>query len=140
MSPRTTVWVLGDQLNRSIGALADAEPASHRILLVESTAKLASKRWHRQRAHFVIASMRRFAEDLRAEGFEVDHRRSESLPGGFHDHVREFGPDRVIATEPASWDGLRMLRDLGVTLVRSNQFLCHYDDFAEWADGRTRLK
>jgi deoxyribodipyrimidine photolyase-related protein len=140
VSPRTTVWVLGDQLNRSIGALADAEPASHRILLVESTAKLASKRWHRQRAHFVIASMRRFAEELRAEGFEVDHRRSESLPGGFHDHVREFGPDRVIATEPASWDGLEMLRRLGVPLVRSNQFLCHYDDFAEWADGRTRLK
>ncbi len=140
MSPRTTVWVFGDQLNRSIGALADADPATHRILLVESSAKLASKRWHRQRAHFVIASMRRFAGELCDAGFEVDHRRSESLRSGLHDHLREFGPDEVIATEPASWDGLAMLHDLGVTTVRSNQFLCHYDDFAEWADGRTQLK
>jgi deoxyribodipyrimidine photolyase-related protein len=33
-----------------------------------------------------------------------------------------------------------LLRDLGVTVVRSNQFLCHYDDFAEWANGRKQLK
>ena len=33
-----------------------------------------------------------------------------------------------------------MLRDLDVTVVRSNQFLCHYDDFAEWANGRKQLK
>ncbi|MEQ9161186.1 MAG: cryptochrome/photolyase family protein, partial [Ilumatobacter fluminis] len=72
-SPVQTVWVLGDQLNRDIGALRDADPETHRVLLVESTAKLASKRWHRQRAHLVIASMRRFADELRSAGFEVDH-------------------------------------------------------------------
>ena len=33
-----TIWVLGDQLNRQIGALADADPATHRILLVEDDA------------------------------------------------------------------------------------------------------
>ncbi len=33
-----------------------------------------------------------------------------------------------------------MLRDLDVTVVRSNQFLCHYEDFAEWADGRKSFK
>ena len=140
MNPATTVWVLGDQLNRSIGALADAEPATHRILLVESIAKLTGKRWHRQRAHFVIASMRRFAGELRDAGFEVDHRRSDSLRHGFAEHVEAYGPDDVVATEPASWDGLALQRDLGVTVVRSNQFLCHYDDFAEWADGRSQLK
>jgi deoxyribodipyrimidine photolyase-related protein len=32
------------------------------------------------------------------------------------------------------------LHDLGVTVVRSNQFLCHYDDFASWAEGRRQLK
>ena len=48
---RATVWVFGDQLNRSIGALATAEPATHRILLVESEAKITGRRWHRQRLH-----------------------------------------------------------------------------------------
>ncbi|WP_040493743.1 cryptochrome/photolyase family protein [Ilumatobacter nonamiensis] len=135
-----TVWVLGDQLNRHLGALADADPTTDRVLIIESTAKVTSKRWHVQRAHFVIASMRRFADELSAAGFEVDHRRSRSLADGFREHVDEFEPDEVIATEPASWDGLELFRDLGVTTVRSNQFLCHYQDFADWADGRNRLR
>ena len=35
---------------------------------------------------------------------------------------------------------MELLRDLGVTIVRSNQFLCHYDDFATWASDRRQLK
>ena len=67
----TTVWVLGDQLDRSLTALAEASPRTHRVLIVESDAKIASKRWHVQRAHLVVTSMRRFATALRDEGFDV---------------------------------------------------------------------
>ena len=105
-----TIWVLGDQLNRRLGALRDATPASARVLLVESDAKLASKPWHRQRAHLVIAAMRRFADELRAEGFQVDHRVAPSLPAGLRAHRTEYGPSTVVATEPASWDGTAMLQ------------------------------
>lgn len=132
-----TVWVLGDQLNLALGAMAGARPSTHRVLLVESEAKLASQRWHLQRAHLVVASMRRFAADLRDAGFEVDERRSGSLAAGLAQHREEFKPDRVVATEPASRDGLALLRRLDVDLVATNQFLCHPDDFAEWARGRT---
>jgi deoxyribodipyrimidine photolyase-related protein len=135
-----TVWVLGDQLNRSIGALADAQPSSHRVLLVESTALIGSKRWHRQRAHLVLTAMRRFADELRTEGFTVDHRRADSLPTGLAAHVAEFSPDEVLVTEPNSYDALQMVQRLGCTTVRSTQFLCHRDDFAAWAAGRKGLK
>jgi deoxyribodipyrimidine photolyase-related protein len=135
-----TVWVFGDQLNREIGALATARPSTDRILLVESTAKLTSKRWHRQRAHFVVTSMRRFAAELTSAGFDVDIRRASSLGAGFREHLDQHAPDAVVATEPASWDGVRLLERCGVDTVRSNQFLCHYRDFADWADGRNHLK
>jgi deoxyribodipyrimidine photolyase-related protein len=138
--PTATVWVLGDQLNRGIGALRDAHPSTHRVLMVESTDKLTGKRWHRQRAHLVIASMRRFADELRDAGFVVDHRRSASLRAGHAEHMAEFAPVEMLASEPASFDGLHLLHELDVTVVRSNQFLCHYDDFATWADGRRQLK
>ncbi|MEQ1698839.1 MAG: cryptochrome/photolyase family protein [Ilumatobacteraceae bacterium] len=134
-----TVWILGDQLDRQSAALAGATPTTHRVLLVESTAKLASMHWHVQRAHFVIASMRRFAGSLRAEGFEVDHRRASSLAAGLAAHRAEYSPATVIAMEPASRDGLALLRAHGVEVVRSNQFLCHPDEFAAWAEGRKRL-
>jgi deoxyribodipyrimidine photolyase-related protein len=135
-----TVWVLGDQLNRSIGALADADPDADRVLLVESAAKATSKRWHRQRLHFVITAMRRFAAELRDAGFEVDLRRADSLRSGHDEHVAAMEPDSVVATEPASYDGLRLLRRLDVEVVRSNQFLCHYEDFDEWAGDRQTLR
>lgn len=115
-----TVWVLGDQLNVMLSAMATAHPSTHRVLLVESEAKLSSQRWHLQRAHFVIASMRRFASELRAEGFDVDERRSASLATGLAEHRRDVRPERVIATEPASRDGLALLRRLGVDLVPTN--------------------
>ena len=140
MSPEArrpeTVWVLGDQLNRTLGPLADADPARTRILLVESAAKLASKRWHVQRAHLVVTALRRFAAELAAEGFEVDHRRAPSLATGLAAHRAEHRPERVRVMEPASWNGLALLGRLDVDVVRSDQFLCHHEDFAAWAGDR----
>jgi deoxyribodipyrimidine photolyase-related protein len=135
-----TVWVLGDQLHRRLGALASARPDTHRVLMVESRAKLASRHWHRQRAHLVITGMRRFAAELAAEGFEVDHRRADTLAAGLAAHRAEHEPVRVLATEPASWDGRELLRGLDVELVRTDQFLCHPDEFAAWAGTRRSLK
>jgi deoxyribodipyrimidine photolyase-related protein len=135
-----TVWVLGDQLNRDLAALRPARPDSHRILLVEGEAKLSARRWHRQRAHLVLAGMRRFGAELAAEGFEVDHRRAETLAAGLAAHRADHGPTEVVATQPASWDGQELLERLGVTQVRTDQFLCHPDTFAGWAGDRRSLK
>ena len=141
MSPsgRDTVWVLGDQLNRRIGAMATAEPGRHRVLLVESDALLAGRRWHVQRAHLVVTAMRRFADELRAEGFEVDLRRAPGLVAGYEAHRREHQPEQVVVTEPNSWSMRRTVERLRLAVVRSDQFLCHEDEFAAWASDRRRL-
>ena len=139
-SPRATVWVLGDQLDPRHPALADAHPSTHRLLVVESRAKLAQHHWHVQRAHLVITAMRRFVHERRAEGWQVDHRVAASLAAGLAAHRDEHRPAEVVAMEPASRDGLELLQRLGVRLVRSNQFLCHPDEFAAWAAGRKQLK
>ena len=73
-----TVWVFGDQLNRNIGALQAAQPDTHRVLIIESSGKIASRPWHIQRAHFLVTSMRRFALALEHEGFQVDQQRDEN--------------------------------------------------------------
>jgi deoxyribodipyrimidine photolyase-related protein len=134
------VWVLGDQLHRSIGALGAARPGRTRVLLVESEVALGGRRWHVQRLHLVLTAMRRFAAELRAEGFEVDLRRAHSSAEGLRAHRAEHQPSAISATEPNSFDGRALLRREGVELVRSDQFLCHPDDFAEWAGDRDRLR
>ncbi|MEZ5374645.1 MAG: cryptochrome/photolyase family protein [Microthrixaceae bacterium] len=140
MAQLDTVWVLGDQLNRNVGALADRRPGECRVLLVTSEAKLDERRWHRQRLHLVLSAMAHFAEELRREGFEVDHRRASTLTAGLRDHRNDHEVGRVIAMEPMSWDGRVMLEDAEVELVANDQFLCHYEEFADWVGDRSTLR
>lgn len=134
-----TVWVLGDQLNRSIASLAGRAGTDTRVLMIESGAKIESKDYHRQRLHLVLAGMRRFAAELRKAGFEVDFRNAPSFATGLTQHRSEFRPQRILVMEPMSFTLASQLSDLGVEVVRSNQFLCHYEEFAAWAQGRQRL-
>ncbi|MBA3303992.1 MAG: cryptochrome/photolyase family protein, partial [Acidimicrobiia bacterium] len=95
--------------------------------------------YHRQRLHLVLTAIRRFAAALRDAGFDVDHRRAPTLLEGLAAHRAEHRPGTVRATEPLSWGLERLVVRAGVELVRSNQFLCHRDEFATWASGRRRL-
>jgi deoxyribodipyrimidine photolyase-related protein len=131
--------VFGDQLDRERGALVGRRPGECRVLIVESETLITSRRWHRQRLHLVLSAIAHFAAELRVEGFEVDHRRASTLSQGLRAHLEEFGVRRVIAMEPTSWGWRAALERLGVELVRNDLFLCHYNDFAGWAAGRTRL-
>jgi deoxyribodipyrimidine photolyase-related protein len=141
-----TVWVLGDQLNRGIASLGEADPSSTVVLMIRSEAKLASKAWHRQKAHAILAGMARFAESLRAEGFRVDERRAVSFEEGLAAHRSQYRPARVRLMAPESFAGERMAGKLGVETVQSNQFLCSKTDFADWArrsqdhNGRVKME
>jgi len=67
-----TALVLGDQLSHGNPALQGAG----RVLLIESRVALDRLRYHRQRRHLVLSSMRHFAAELRERGdVEVVERR-----------------------------------------------------------------
>lgn len=136
----TTVWVMGDQLDRTVGALGAARPGTHRILMIESQHLLERRRWHRQRAHLVITSMRRLAADLHADGFEVDYRAAPTIADGVRAHVEQFAPASVVVTEPNSRTGRRVADVVRAIQVRSDQFLCHHTEFAAWASDRRSLR
>lgn len=135
-----TIWVFGDQCNESLTALADAVPGQERILFVESEHKIEGRPWHRQRLHFIISSMRHFAEELRRKGHLVDYRIAPTMSAGVADHRSEFSPGEIVATEPNSFTARRIAHRLGVVMVPSNQFLTTAAEFATWADGRKSLK
>ena len=137
---KKTVWVFGDKLNRLIGALREATPQSHRVLIIESEQKIASKRWHVQRAHFIVASMRRFAQELTADGFEVDYRFATTMRSGLDAHIAEFQPEEVVATEPNSYSARVMLATMPVSYVKSDQFLCHPDAYRTFMGTRKTVK
>lgn len=146
VTARPTVWVLGDQLDRNRGALAERTSDDCRVLLIVSQSKIRSKRWHRQRLHLVLSAMAHFAAELEDEGFEVDFRHAPSLIEGVRQHIDEMEVSRVVVMEPMSWAGKEMLGrvdgtiEIDLEVVPNGQFLCHYEDFAEWASERANLK
>lgn len=140
VAPRATVWVFGDQLNQSIGALATAKPASHRVLLITAKDKLSSRPWHPARISLITKAIENFAAELRAVGFEVDHRHAPSMRAGIAAHQSEFSPTEIVVTEPNSVAARRLVAELGCSVVRSNQFLCHPSEFESWAGARKSFK
>ena len=84
--------------------------------------------------------MRRFVGQLRAEGFVVDHRMAPTIVDGVRAHLAEVAPTELQVTEPNSRAARHLAAGLGATQVRSNQFLCHEREFADWAHGRTSLR
>jgi len=126
-----TALVLGDQLSHGNPALQGAG----RVLLIESRVALDRLRYHRQRRHLVLSSMRHFAAELRERGdVEVverrDVRRMADVLGKFDD---------VVCAEPNGLPARKRLEQHGVNFVPSRQFLTAPDDFAAWATGRRRL-
>ena len=137
---KQTVWVFGDQLNRGIGALRDASSDTHQVLMVESASKIKSRRWHIQRSHFFVASMRRFADELRSEGFSVDYRVASSMREGVQQHIAEMQPSAVVATEPNSYAARELVKSLGIQTEPSDQFLCHPDEYSQFMGERRTIK
>lgn len=133
-----TVWVFGDQLNRENGPIARARPGIDRVLFVESAEHLARRPWHRQRAHLILAAMRRFAFELEAAGFSVDRRRAPTYADGLAAHRAEFAPDDVVAMAPSSFRGRRLIASLGVDLEPDERFLTDVADFDELFAGSRR--
>ncbi len=135
-----TVWVLGDQLDRDRGALGRFGAGECRVLLVQSSTQLGARRWHRQRLHLVLSAMAHFADELRSGGFEVDHRSASTLEDGLRGHLEDFDVSGVFASEPMSWSARTLFERTGVESVRSDRFLCSYQEFAAWAGTRKQLR
>ena len=137
---KPTIWIFGDQLNQNIASLEGRSPEDCRVLLVESQQKIFSKPWHAQRQHLIVSAMSHFAEELRAEGYEVDYRHAASMRAGLEIHREETSVTEVVAMEPNSWTASQLLDELGVQRVPNNQFLCSSEDFVRWSQSRKSLR
>jgi deoxyribodipyrimidine photolyase-related protein len=129
------VLVLGDQLSRSTGALARAEPGTDRVVMVESAAKLAQRPWHRQKLVTVLSAMRHFAAELETIGFDVSYRYADDLQSGLSD----VEPENLAVMAPSSYGLRRRLARWGVEQVENDAYIVTDSAFRRWAEQRQRL-
>ncbi len=152
MTKTTLRFILGDQLNRGLASLRDADPARDVILLAEVIDECTYVRHHVKKIAFLFSAMRHFAETMRNEGFRVDYRRLDdpdnagSLRGELQAAVARHQPARVVATEPGEWrlrrdmDGWEETIGVPVEIREDDRFVASHADFARWAKGRKSLR
>jgi deoxyribodipyrimidine photolyase-related protein len=143
------VWIQGTQLSLDNSALAQADPARDRVVLIESLPHVQRGRLHRHKVALVLTAMRRFAEQLRTDGWQVDEVRIDTGLG-FADALQRLvaanHADEVLLMEPPGWEmqnGLdRLAEHVGcpVRTTPDTHFLCGREAFAEWAGSRRRLR
>lgn len=135
---KNAIYLAHDNLHRHRGALKDATPLTHEIIMVESERMLRSQQWHRQRLFFMLSSARHFVELLRSEGFVVHYIKAETTVAGLKSFQKAY--NEIIATEPSSFRLYEALRDFGVTFVENDFFLTPRSIFAQWANSQKSLK
>ena len=84
--------------------------------MVESDFALRRLPYNTERRVLVIGAMRRFAQELRDGGWQVDLRRAPTLARGVHDHAGEHRPDRLVVAHPTSRSGLALAGRLAAQL------------------------
>ncbi|MBL8559564.1 MAG: cryptochrome/photolyase family protein [Hyphomonadaceae bacterium] len=148
----TLRFVLGDQLTRDLSSLRDAAPGTDVILMAEVPEETTYVRHHKQKIAFLFSAMRHFAEELRAEGFDVRYiRLDDAAPcASFTDALlrtlAETPAARVIVTEPGEYRVLEIMRSweavapVPVEIRADDRFYCSIDDFRRWAKGKSSYR
>src|SRR5512139_512039 len=115
MHSRAT-WFVGPWELSSATAVLPPAPDAGRVLLVESTGKGAALPYHRKKLVLVLSALRHLRDELRARGFEVDHRVAPSYAEGIRDHWAAFQPAAIHYQPPAEWGIGRSFEQLAETL------------------------
>ncbi|MCX6390989.1 MAG: cryptochrome/photolyase family protein [Actinobacteria bacterium] len=143
------VWIQGTQLTPANSALAVADRTTDRVVLIESLPHAQRGRLHRHKVALVLTAMRRFAEELRADGWQVDECRLEHGLGfeeAISEQVRTHDATGVVTMAPCGWQAQAALPRLEATVgvpvhvTDDTQFLCSREAFADWAGTRRRLR
>jgi len=101
---RTTVWVTGDQCSPRNSAFDGLERATTTVLMVESIGRSNEVRYHKRKLVLIFATMRGYADDLRADGWTVDYRAEQpDYETPLADHVARFAPTRIVAMEQSQY-------------------------------------
>ena len=141
MSDRPALWLLGDQLNPDLDALADVDE----VLLIEAHGFADRKPYHAHKLTLVFSAMRHFRDDLRERGRDVTYITAESFGEGIDEYLADRSAPDLRLMRPASHGAGERLRDLvaerggSLELLENELFWTTPADWRTWAgesDGR----
>lgn len=142
------VLVLGDQLSPGLSALQAADKSRDIVVMAEVLDEASYVPHHPKKIAFVFAAMRKFAQQLQDDGWQVCYTRLDasdnpgSIPGVLLAQAAAHKTSKVIATESGEWRLIHALQDvpLDLTMLPDDRFVATHSDFETWAEGRKTLR
>src|SRR5690349_12158446 len=114
-------WLFGDQLGRHF-----LDDGNQPVVMIESRAVFARRRFHRAKAHLVLSAMRHRAAEL---GDQCEYVRTNT----YRDALRT----PVSVCHPTSWAAQKFVESLDdVAVLPARGFATAMADFTRWADAR----
>jgi deoxyribodipyrimidine photolyase-related protein len=142
------VLVLGDQLSPHLSALRKCDKSSDLVVMAEVADEAGYVPHHPKKIAFLFAAMRKFADHLRRDGWQVAYTRLDdpentgSITGELIRRASEHGAAGVVYTEPGEWRLIKALGDLPLKThsLPDDRFIASHKDFDDWAAGRKQLR
>ena len=137
------VLVLGDQLTRQVGPLADADPSQTSVLMIESSELGHSMRHHKQKLIHCFSAMRHFAAGLERDGFTVAYKKVEaSFESGVEKYLNQYGNVTLNVMQPNDYGYDILLKEAcekyggKLELHPNDLWLTSPETFDDWAIDR----
>jgi deoxyribodipyrimidine photolyase-related protein len=149
---KALILVLGDQLSPTLASLQGVDRANVVVVLAEVWDEATYVRHHQAKIALVFSAMRHFAEELRADGWQVDYVKLDdpantgSLRGEVERALSRHQASSLRVVEPGEWrlqeDFEQWSDSLGcpVEILPDTRFLCSRTEFYAWAAPRKELR
>ena len=149
---KNLILILGDQLSHDLSSLKAADKTVDTVLMAELRSETGYVKHHKKKIALLFSAMRHFAEELRADGWQVDYRQF-SDPNTQHDFtatvqqaILSHQPDQLIVTKPSEHRVLQEMMNwenilsCAVHFPEDDRFFASTDEFESWAEGRKQLR
>ena len=142
------VLVLGDQLSSGLSALLKTDKSTDVVVMAEVMGEASYVPHHPKKIAFIFTAMRKFADQLRADGWQVAYTRLDdpentgSITGELIRRASEFDAAGVVYTEPGEWRLIEALAEMPLKshCLPDSRFIASHQEFDDWAEGRKQLR
>ena len=142
------VLVLGDQLSPNLSALRKCDKGRDVVVMAEVMDEAEYVAHHPKKIAFLFASMRKFADKLRSDGWQVAYTKLDdpdntgSITGELIRRASDHDAAGVVYTEPGEWRLIHALGDMPLKThsLPDDRFIATHQEFDDWADGRKALR
>ncbi len=145
-------FIFGDQLNRRLVEVAQLDKKNTMILMCEVRQEATYAHHHPKKIALIFAAMRHFAEELRADGFDVEYVKyddsdnSGSFDGELARMVEKYQLQKISLVEPAEYRVLQKIvswqkqYSIKFEVLPDVRFLCSQNEFRAWAKDKKQLR